>query len=285
MNKEKTKKVIEVTSNSLKNGFFNKKELLLYKISEDNINLILEYQNKLPILQQDNISWIDARDLWSELGVGRDYSTWIKQQINDMDLQENNDFVTTPLQRGIAGTGGFKEIIQYNIKISTAKEIAMVAGAKGGNTSAELKANSKLSRKYFIAIEDAFKQRKDWNYGRKGSLIMCKELKGSLIKYNEQLVHNLPTWIKSTNMYQNEFCLLNGIIIGMSAQRYREINKLKPNEQIRNTFTDDQLDYVERLERYDAQLINTQKIFDYEKRKKILQDEFIEISRKTVRYV
>lgn len=285
MKNTKTKKIVEVVSESLKKGYFDKEELLLYKVTEDNINLILEYQMKLPILQQDNDTWIDARDLWTQLGVGRDYSDWIKQQINDMDLIVNSDYlVFTPLKGKIYSSVG-RPTIDFNIKVSTAKEIAMVAGAKGGNTSAELKENSKLARKYFIAIEEAFKKRNEWNNGRKGSLIMCTELRGAIIQYESQLIDNLPSWIKSTIMYQNEFCLLNSIIIGMTAQKYREINKLKPKESIRNSFTNDQLDYVERLERYDAQLIKTQHIFDYESRRKILQNEFNEISRKTKKYV
>ena len=283
--KEQLKQVVETKSESLKNGYFNKEELLLYKIPEEKINIILDYQNKLPILQQDNDTWINTRDLWEQLGVGRDYTNWTKQQIKDMDLEEGSDYFTSHLQRRIGTTQGFQEFLQYNIKISTAKEIAMVAGAKGGNTSAELKENSKLARKYFIAIEDAFKKRNEWNYGRKGSLNMCRELRRALIAHNKELLDNLPTWIKSPNTYQIEFTLLNSIIIGMSAQKYREINKLKPNESIRNHFNDDQLDYVERLERYDAQLINTQHIFNYESRKKILEVEFNSIKRKTVRYI
>ncbi len=310
--KEQLKQVIETKSESLKNGYFNKEELLLYKIPEEKINIILDYQNKLPVLQQDNDTWINTRDLWQQLGVGANtkYADWIKQQIKDMDLEEGLDyFIDFVSKRKTSNIGfmtskaktsntldfvskankypsqGGRPTIDYIVKVSTAKEIAMVAGAKGGNTSAELKENSKLTRKYFIAIEEAFKKRNEWNYGRKGSLNMCRELRGALIAHNKELLDNLPTWIKSPNTYQIEFTLLNSIIIGMSAQKYREINKLKPNESIRNHFNDDQLDYVERLERYDAQLINTQHIFNYESRKKILEVEFNSIKRKTVRYI
>lgn len=102
--------------------------------------------------------------LWEQLGVKRDYTDWIKQQIRDIDLEEGFDY---SLSKGskTSGRGGYNKI-NYLIKVSTAKEIAMVAGAKGGRTSKELKENSKLARKYFIAIESAFKSRKSWNNDR-----------------------------------------------------------------------------------------------------------------------
>lgn len=66
--------------------------------------------------------------LREQLGVGRDYNTWIKQQIEDMDLEEGYDYILTFHFKGIRKN--VKEHV-YNIKVSTAKEIAMVAGAKG----------------------------------------------------------------------------------------------------------------------------------------------------------
>lgn len=71
--------------------------------------------------------------LREQLGVGRDYNTWIKQQIDDIGLEEEFDYkIDTPLKVNQKGRGGDRRSIGYNIKVSTAKEIAMVAGAKGG---------------------------------------------------------------------------------------------------------------------------------------------------------
>lgn len=73
------------------------------------------------------------------------------------------------------------------------------------------------------------------------------------------------------NLYVIEFSLLNSVILGMSATQYRKENNIAQNEQIRNYFTEDQLDDVERLEKYDAQLIISQEIFSYEERKQIFR--------------
>ena len=68
----------------------------------------------------------------------------------------------------------------------------------------------------------------------------------------------------------------------MSATQYRKEHNISSNEQIRNYFSKDQLDDVERLERYDAQLIISQEIYSYEERKQILQTEYDHVkSRKT----
>ncbi len=80
-------------------------------------------------MQDDNENWVDGRLLWEQLGVAKQYTDWIKQQIEDMDLEEGYDYILTFHFKGIRKN--VKEHI-YNIKVSTAKEIAMVAGAKGG---------------------------------------------------------------------------------------------------------------------------------------------------------
>ena len=58
------------------------------------------------------------------------------------------------------------------------------------------------------------------------------------------------------------------------ATQYRKEHNISSNEQIRNYFSEDQLDDVERLERYDVQLIISQEIYSYEERKQILQTEY-----------
>ena len=99
-----------------------------------------------------------------------------------MELLENIDYkLETPLKANQNNHGGDRRSMDYMIQVFTAKEIAMVAGSKGGNTSKELKEMSKLVRRYFIVIEKAFKNRINWNNNRKNTLINCKELRCALI--------------------------------------------------------------------------------------------------------
>lgn len=273
-------------SKSYKDGNFTKDELKQYGLSEDEIATILEYQALLPILQEENENWISARLLHNQLKVSRDFATWIKKQINDMELLENVDYkLDSPLKVNQNNHGGDRRSVDYLIRVSTAKEIAMVAGSKGGKTSVELKAMSKLARKYFIIIEKAFKSRTNWNKNRKSALINCKELRGALITKREELLNGVPEWITNGNLYSIEFSLLNTVILGMSATQYRKEHNISSNEQIRNYFSEDQLDDVERLERYDAQLIISQEIYTYEERKQILQTEYDHVKNRKTKWV
>lgn len=273
-------------SKSYKDGNFTEDELKQYGLSEDEIATILEYQALLPILQEENENWISARLLHNQLKVSRDFATWIKKQINDMELLENVDYkLDSPLKVNQNNHGGDRRSVDYLIRVSTAKEIAMVAGSKGGKTSVELKAMSKLARKYFIIIEKAFKSRTNWNKNRKSALINCKELRGALITKREELLNGVPEWITNGNLYSIEFSLLNTVILGMSATQYRKEHNISSNEQIRNYFSEDQLDDVERLERYDAQLIISQEIYTYEERKQILQTEYDHVKNRKTKWV
>ena len=274
--KPRKEKVYE--SESFKDGQFTEKELKQYGLSDNEIATILEYQSLLPILQENENNTISAKELHDQLKVSRDFSTWIKQQIEDLELVENIDyFIDSPLK----GSG----LVDYQLKLSDAKEIAMLAGSKGGRTSEELKKMSKLVRKYFIAIEKAFKNRTNWNANRKNTLINCRELRGALITKREELLNGVPEWITNGNLYSIEFSLLNTVILGMPATQYRKEHNISSNEQIRNYFSEDQLDDVERLERYDAQLIISQEIYSYEERKQILQTEYDRVKNRKTKWV
>lgn len=285
-NNLKPRKEKTYESESFKDGKFTEEELKQYGLPDDEIATILEYQALLPILQEENENWISARLLHNQLKVSRDFSNWMKKQIDDMELLENVDYKLETLSKANQNDhGGDRRSIDYLIQVSIAKEIAMIAGSKGGNTSQKLKKMSKLVRKYFIIIEKAFKNRTSWNKNRKNTLINCKELRGALITKREELLNGVPEWITNGNLYSIEFSLLNTVILGMSATQYRKEHNISPNEQIRNYFSENQLDDVERLERYDAQLIISQEIYSYEERKQILQAEYAHVKNRKTKWV
>jgi len=265
----------QMGSSNIKTKGFKELELGNYDIPQADIDLILEYQKKLPVLQEDNENWVDGRLLHEQLGVGRDYNTWIKQQIEDMGLEEGFDYNLTFTFKGVRKN--VKEHV-YNIKVSTAKEVAMVAGAKGGRTSKELKENSKLARKYFIAIESAYNLRKDWNYDRAGSLVGFKGLQQAFMKYRPQLLEKLPSWSRN-NVQIAEFWAINDVIIGMKSSEFRNVMGLKKKESIRNAFTEQQLEYVTELEMFDADLIAIHNIFDFTERHEKLYEKYSLLSK------
>lgn len=263
-------------STSFKDGKFTEEELKQYALSEDEIATILEYQALLPILQSDESgSKVNARDLHKQLDSGRQFTDWIENRIKSYQLIKDVDYFTISRKYEIDGFTESKDILDYILTLDCAKQLAMVERTNIGA----------LVRRYFIIIEKAFKNRTNWNRNRKNTLINCKELRGALITKREELLNGVPEWITNGNLYSIEFSLLNAVILGMSATQYRKERNISSTEQIRNYFSEDQLDDVERLERYDAQLIFSQEIYSYEERKHILKTEYDRIKNRKTKLV
>ncbi len=251
--KPRKEKVYE--SESFKDGKFTKEELSQYGLLDEEIATILEYQALLPILQsQDDSSTVNARDLHKQLKSGRQFTDWIENRIETYQLIKDIDYFTISRKYEIDGFTESKDILDYILTLDCAKQLAMVERTDIGA----------LVRRYFITIEKAFKNRNNWNKNRKNTLINCKELRGALILKREELLNGIPEWITSGNLYSIEFSLLNTVILGMSATQHRKEQNISANDQIRNYFTEDQLDDVERLERYYEQLIISQEIYYYD---------------------
>ena len=66
---------------------------------------------------------IDAKKLHAFLGVGRDFSNWIKSRIKQYVFIENQDYILTNAKTGVRSN--VKEI-NYFITLDMAKELAMV---------------------------------------------------------------------------------------------------------------------------------------------------------------
>lgn len=273
-NKPRKEKVYE--SDSFKDGKFTKDELSQYGLSDEEISTILEYQALLPILQgQDDNSTVNARDLHKQLKSGRQFVDWIENRIKSYQLIKDVDYFTISRKYEIDGFTESKDILDYILTLDCAKQLAMVERTDIGA----------LVRRYFITIEKAFKNRNAWNKNRKNTLINCKELRSALITKREELLNGVPEWMINGNLYSIEFSLLNSVILGMSATQYRKEHNISDNAQIRNYFTENQLDDVERLERYDAQLIISQEIYSYDERKKILQKEYNRVKNRKTKWI
>lgn len=214
-------------SESFKDGKFTEDELKQYGLYDDEIATILEYQSFLPILQSDeNDSKVNARDLHKQLNSGRQFTDWIENRIKSYQLIKDVDYITISRKYEIDGFTKSKDILDYILTLDCAKQLAMVERTDLGA----------LVRRYFIIIEKAFKNRSNWNTNRKNTLINCKELRGALITKREELLNGVPEWITNGNLYSIEFSLLNTVILGMSATKYRKEHNISSNEQIRLSF-------------------------------------------------
>ena len=87
------------------------------------------------------VQTVNARELHQFLESKQDFSTWIKNRVEQYGFVENQDFITLhkKMEREIGGTTR----IEYHITLDMAKELAMV----------ERNDKGKQARQYFIDCE------------------------------------------------------------------------------------------------------------------------------------
>ena len=90
---------------------------------------------------------VDAKSLHQTLGVGRDFTTWIKHRIESYGFSEGEDYqnITSPVlvNQELLIHGGDRKSHQYCLSLDMAKELAMV----------EKNAVGRAVRRYFIQCE------------------------------------------------------------------------------------------------------------------------------------
>lgn len=92
--------------------------------------------------QDNNEQLVDARELWIQLDVKRDFTTWIKGRIERYRFVENVDFMHSlnfPQNGGKLG----RPLENYILTLDMAKELAMIENNERG----------RAVRKYFIQCE------------------------------------------------------------------------------------------------------------------------------------
>jgi anti-repressor protein len=90
---------------------------------------------------------VDARQLHAFLESKKDFSTWIKDRIEQYGFIEGEDFISNLLPN-FGGKGQGRPTKEYYLTIDVAKEISMV----------ERNAKGKQARQYFIECERKTKE-------------------------------------------------------------------------------------------------------------------------------
>lgn len=116
-----------------------------------------------------SINTVNARDLHAFLEVGKDFSTWIKVQIERARLSENRDYVIFT-QKGEYR----KPLTEYAFTLDAAKHIAMMSGTDKGFAV----------RDYFIECERIAKQPVDPTQLLNDPAAM----RGLLLTYTEKVI-------------------------------------------------------------------------------------------------
>ena len=94
------------------------------------------------IIGAKELNTVNARDLHKGLEIKKDFTNWIKSQINRAGLQENVDYIIST----VSSNGGRPQK-DYIITTNASKHIAMMSQGK----------KAQEVRDYFIAVEEEFK--------------------------------------------------------------------------------------------------------------------------------
>ena len=92
-------------------------------------------------IQNQSVQLCNARDLHNFLAVGRDFSHWIKDRIEQYGFVQNEDYSLNLANRSDGKAG--KRRTEYHLTLDMAKELAMVENNEKG----------RQIRRYFISLE------------------------------------------------------------------------------------------------------------------------------------
>lgn len=193
--------------------YFTKRELKeKLGMKDDDIKIVMKFQKKLQILTDDGEGFcVSAKILHEQLGVGRDFSTWIKGRINKFNFEENTDYILENLihqNGGINNHGGDRKSKDYILTMGMAKELSMV----------ENNENGRIARKYFIVMEKALRDNILWGKVREPEKTMYKAMCNELDLYMQRNLNKKA----EQHHYINEANALNLICLGARAKDIRE---------------------------------------------------------------
>lgn len=212
-----------VTINKIKVRIFEEKELReKLNMKEEDIDIVLEYQRTFPELLQEGVDGfvIDTKKLHKSLGVGRDYSTWIKGRINKYNFKESVDYDKKWYKNNIkfddTKTGDVKLDInnsnqmvrngyelKYFVTLNRAKELCMIENNEIAN----------IVRKYFITLESTLRNYEEWNKVREPEKQNANILKSKIGEYASR---NLDCYDLG-GLCSREFNLINKSLTGCTA--------------------------------------------------------------------
>lgn len=213
---------------------FSKKELERLGCTEEEINLIMTYQRKFPIILNNENSvekfCIDARNLWRELGCPQgQFNKWVERKLKTYGFIENIDFIALG-QNCPTANGGYTISKEYNLSIDMAKQLSMIDKKEAGF----------IARRYFILMESIVQRNKDWwntrNPERKVYNSMCNAVSESIFRHSGRSADKYD--------YSREANILNIIATGSEAQSIRNYFGLCGNELTRDSL---ERDYNEKL--------------------------------------
>lgn len=209
---------------------FSRKELERLNCSEEEVDLVLKYQKKLPILVGNNTLEkfsVDARLLWEQLDKPQgDFSHWVKRKIVDKIIKgtkvksfvESIDFIS--FDKTVEAENTNITTKEYSLTIDCAKNVSMMENTESGS----------LCRTYFILIEDIVVRNKEWLAVRDPEKEEYKKMSAEVDAWCLRIWHHHA----SRSEYAVEADMLNTIVTGKTSQQLKSEYGVASNDLIRD---------------------------------------------------
>lgn len=165
---------------------------------------------------------VNSRELWAALEVKTEYSHWVKRRLDDVDAEENRDYLT------VVKKDGRQTLIDYIVTMDTAKEMAMLERNEKG----------KMVRRYFIEAEKRYRELK----------IIRTRSKAERRLFTDILKEVLPESQQKSWRYKQFTDLVYKHVTGYNAKQLREMYDKSKDFNVRELLTPQQLREVIRYE-------------------------------------
>lgn len=212
----------------------------------------------------NQIHAVDARELHTFLEVGRDFSTWVKDRVEQYGFVENIDYIKfdSPKPVNQKQRGGDRRRQEYTLSIDMAKELSMVENNEQG----------RIVRRYFIDCEKrliatAPEQHQISVNGWRKARIETRDYQKIMAAALNLSRARQGKYTKATH-YTNEANMLYGVLLGTTAKKWM-ISKGLTGE-LRKYLTAAQLVNLAYLERTNVALIELD--MSYQQRKEKLTE-------------
>lgn len=222
--------------------------------------------------------FVSARELHKWLGVGRDFSNWIKDRIKKYDFIENLDYFMAIAKFGdglnVQSKGKIVDAKtgqvlpkEYVISVDMAKELAMVENSEIG----------KKVRKYFIRVESDFKKvmqiaAQDPKFINQLATQFA-ETREETKEYRRDFTDSIKNFIEAKN-YGTYTDMLYDFLFMEKAKEYRKLLNLVKKDFTRNTMYEEILLIIGAFETGLAGEVEK----EFEKLGRMLtKDEFIKV--------
>ncbi len=201
----------------MKQENFTKKELERLGCNDKEIKLVMDYQKKLPI-PSDDVK-MNARVLHNNLGVGRDFSTWITFRIKKYNFIEYIDYEihyesSDPKIGDVDFTKFSKNQLsamrvkkEYYITLTMAKELCIIENNDIG----------RIARRYFILMEKVVKENKDWRAIRDPEKEEYKKMSAEVDAWYNRIHHRKANRFE----FAAEADMLNLIVTGKTSHELK----------------------------------------------------------------